>query len=290
MARSDDKNDFNKSGIYWLVKEHTHEAIISEEVFFQAARKFEKSQVNCDKDNFLREPIDEDIFEGILYCGDCGSKMGRVSSVRTFGARNKMRIYSYDCPRHNRIDELCCVGKNISLYTLTSLIREAVRQEFALSAMRSGKIIEASNREAKALKKEWEKRMADIEKEAGKMVKSGSELYLKFRMGEMDEECYEQMKKEGDKKAALLQGKKAAIEEKLNEIDAQTAKKNDFLRSLMKGSKKGGLTAEAVQALINRIEVYPDHRVKVIFAFKRKNILPGKQCHLVNGTGRCEEG
>ena len=273
----------------WLVKEHTHEAIISEEVFFQAARKFEKSQVNCDKDNFLREPIDEDIFEGILYCGDCGSKMGRVSSVRTFGARNKMRIYSYDCPRHNRIDELCCVGKNISLYTLTSLIREAVRQEFALSAMRSGKIIEASNREAKALKKEWEKRMADIEKEAGKMVKSGSELYLKFRMGEMDEECYEQMKKEGDKKAALLQGKKAAIEEKLNEIDAQTAKKNDFLRSLMKGSKKGGLTAEAVQALINRIEVYPDHRVKVIFAFKRKNILPGKQCHLVNGTGRCEE-
>jgi len=51
----------------------------------------------------------------------------------------------------------------------------------------------------------------------------------------------------------LLQGKKAAIEEKLNVIDAQTAKKNDFLRSLMKGSKKGGLTAEAVQALVNRI-------------------------------------
>lgn len=262
----------------WSVKEHVHEAIISEEQFFQAAGKFEKFSEDCNKSSFLKTvPVDGDIFEGVLYCGDCGSKMKRISSVKTFGSKDKTRIYSYHCPGYNRIDEFRCEGKNISLYTLEDLVKEAIRQEFALSATRPGKIMEASNQEAEDLKEEWGKRIAEIERRIGGIVKSGSGLYLRFRMGEMDEKCFKQMKKENDKKAALLQGKKAAIEEKFREIDVQTARKNDFLRALMKGSEKGRLTVEAVRTLVDRIEVYPDRRVKIIFAFKRKDILQGKE-------------
>ena len=262
----------------WAVKEDTHEAIISEELFLQAAEKFEKTSVYCNKRGFMKTvPIEEDIFEGVLYCGCCGSKMGRVTSVKTFGSKDKIRIYSYHCPGRNRIDEFRCEGESISLYTLESLVKEAVRQEFALSAMRPGKLIEASNQEAEALKEEWRRRIAEIEKEAGGTVKCGSELYLKFRTGEMGEEYFKRAKEENEKKAALLQGRKAAIEEKLRTVDGRTAKRNHFLRTLMKGGGKEALTAETVGTLVERIEVYPDRRVRVIFAFQRKDILLGKE-------------
>jgi hypothetical protein len=42
---------------------------------------------------------------------------------------------------------------------------------------------------------------------------------------------------------------------------------------LVKGNEKSELTAEVVRTLVHRIEVYPDHRVKVIFSFKRNDVL-----------------
>lgn len=262
----------------WSVKEHTHEALVSEKLFFKAAEKFEKYSQYCNKDGFSKTvPQDEDIFAGILYCGDCGLKMKRISWIKTFSEKRKVRIYSYVCPRSDRIDEFKCGGKNISLYRLTGLVKKAIWQEFALSAMRPAEIIEASSREAEVWKEEGNRQLAEIEKETDRIKKIGSEQYLRFRMGEMSEECFKRAKKDNDKKVILLQRKKAAVTAKLEEIDTQTARKNYFLRALMKGDEKGGLTADAVRTLVDRIEVYTDNRVKIIFAFKRKDILQGKE-------------
>ena len=59
-------------------------------------------------------------------------------------------------------------------------------------------------------------------------------------------------------------------------IDIETRQKNQFLRALVKGKEQTELTAEVVRTLVHRIEVYPDHRVKVIFTFKRSDVLLGK--------------
>ena len=57
----------------WSVKECTHEAIVSEDLFFEAAGKFEKSSVYCNRNGFSKTvPVDEDIFAGVLYCGEEG--------------------------------------------------------------------------------------------------------------------------------------------------------------------------------------------------------------------------
>ena len=80
--------------------------------------------------------------------------MKRISWIKTFSEKRKVRIYSYVCPRSDRIDEFKCGGKNISLYRLTGLVKKAIWQEFALSAMRPAEIIEASSREAEVWKEE----------------------------------------------------------------------------------------------------------------------------------------
>jgi len=49
------------------------------------------------------------------------------------------------------------------------------------------------------------------------------------------------------------------------------------LRTLVKGNEKTELTEEVIRTLISRIEVYPDHRVKVIFNFKRNEVQIRKE-------------
>jgi len=261
----------------WSVKEHTHEAIISEETFFEAAGRFEKSSVYCNRNGFSKAvPSEEDIFADVLYCGDCGAKMKRVTAVKEFSSKNKVRTYSYKCPKSGRIDSLKCPGKSVTLSSLAEIARETIRQEFTLSGMRPKALVEMSSREAGVLKGERDRQLAAIEKKLDGIMRIGSEQYLKYRMGETDAEEFKRVKGEKDKKADFLRAEREAIAEKLKKLDAETVRRNHFLRDLVKGGGKGELTAETVRALFERIEVYPGHRVKVVFAFKRSGILQGE--------------
>ena len=272
-----DRHDIDSED--WSVKEHTHEAIISEDMFFEVAGKFEKSSVYCNKNGYSKRiPVDEDIFADVLYCGDCGSKMKRISAVKVFSTKTKVRTYSYNCSKMDRIDEDKCVSKSIPLNVLTSIVKQAIRQEFSLSAMRPKDIVENNVREAESLKKEWETELPLLERRIDNITKLGSEQYLKYRLGEVNADDFKRMKEENNKKITAYQKKRTDITERLKYLDYETVQKNHFLRTLVKGNEKTELTAEVIRTLINRIEIYQDHRVKVIFAFKRNEIqLVGKE-------------
>lgn len=272
-----DRHDIDSED--WSVKEHTHEAIISEDMFFEVAGKFEKSSVYCNKNGYSKRiPVDEDIFADVLYCGDCGSKMKRISAVKVFSTNDRVRTYSYNCSKPDRIDEDKCVSKSITLNALEDIVKQAIRQEFMLSAIRPKDIVESNVREAESLKKEWETELLELERRIDNITKLGSEQYLKYRLGEVNADDFKRMKEENNKKIAAYQKKRTDITERLRTIDYETVQKNHFLRTLAKGNEKTELTAEVIRTLINRIEIYPDHRVKVIFAFKRNEIqLVGKE-------------
>ncbi|MFP3155033.1 recombinase family protein [Lachnospiraceae bacterium ZAX-1] len=258
----------------WSVKEHTHEAIISEDMFFAVAGKFEKSSVYCNKNGYSKRiPVDEDIFADVLYCGDCGSKMRRITATKEFRSKDRIRTYSYNCPKIERIDEDKCVTKVITLSSLSDIIKEAIRQGFSLSAMRPKDMVESNNREAERIKEEWNEELLGLERNIENITKLGSEQYLKYRMGEIDADSFKRIKEENNRKIDSYKEKRTAITEKLRTIDYETVQKNHFLRTLVKGNGKSELTAEVIRVLINRIEAYPDQRVKIIFAFKRNDVL-----------------
>ena len=160
---------------------------------------------------------------------------------------------------------------------MTGLVREAVRQEFSLSAMRLKDLTEVSNREAETAKKECNSQLAALDRKIEELTKSGSERYLKYRKGELSEGVFLKEKEELGQRRALLQKQRLDATERLRTIEVQTAEKNHFLRALARGRGKAELTAEVLETLIHRIEVYPDHRIKVIFAFKRSDFTGGLQ-------------
>lgn len=262
----------------WSIKEHTHEAIISEDDFFRVATKFEKSSVYCNKNGFSKKiPVEEDVFAGVLFCGECGEKMKRFSYVKTITSKDKIRNFSYNCSMYNRIDEKRCNSKSISLSGLTDIVKSAIRQEFTMSAMRPKELIENNRIEAEKVKKEYDRQLFEIDRQMEHITKLGSEEYLKYRMDEISEKQFRCRKAENDKKISSLQKKRIVLLERQKNIDRETSEKNQFLRALVKGSEKAELTSEVIKTLIHRIEVYPDLRIKVIFAFHRKDVLPGRE-------------
>lgn len=249
----------------WSVKEHTHAAIISESLFFQAAARFEEFSVYCNQNGYSkRVPIEGDIFAGILYCGDCGSRMKRTAAVKEFSSKGRARTYSYHCPNASRIDAGKCKARGITLDALGTIVREVVRMEFALSPMMqegmAGLCREVSGRAMAG----WEEELLLLGREMENLKKLGSGQYLNYRMGGIDAGTFQQMQAENSRKAAVLQKRQAEILEK-----QKTGGQEDVSGILPGWDGEDGLPPALVQALVRRIEVYQGYRVNLIFSFQR---------------------
>ena len=254
----------------WSVKEHTHEPLVSGDLFSEAAARLEETAKYSNRKGFSRMvPMEEDIFAGVLFCGDCGAKLQRIAAVKEFHSGKRVRTYSYNCPNVRRIDTEKCVSKSITQKSLEELVKEAVRQEFSLSAMSPKALVEANCREAEKQKMAWNTELLRLQKKLEGTRLLGSEEYIKYRGGGLDEDGFRKKKEENDKKIRVLKKKKEELEERMRVIDQETMQKNHFLKNLVKGSEKAELTAEAVQTLVERIEVWQDRRVRIIFRFQR---------------------
>ena len=248
------------------VREHTHEALITEEMFQAAAERLEKPSESCkQKDSSETVPPDTDLFADVLFCGDCGAKMKRSSAVKELCSKAKVRRYRYNCPMADRIDDERCVTKSIGLQTLSNLVKAAIRQEFALPDMRTDTLVESNRMEAERAKRGWRRELMRLGRKMENTKRLGSEQYLRYRMGEMDERSFRHLKEENAKKILVCRKQCADIAEKLRAIDEETEQKNHFLRAVVEGDEGVELTAEVVNTLISRIDVYRDHRIRVIF-------------------------
>lgn len=81
----------------WIVVENTHEAIVDKELFNKVRavmdKKVEESIFTSDRGKNL--PIKEDIFAGILFCGNCGRRIPLVSRIlEKDGALERQYFYS----------------------------------------------------------------------------------------------------------------------------------------------------------------------------------------------------
>lgn len=242
-------------------KKYTHEAVIDEKDFLQVSKRFEKTYKNTGSFNVQKE---DDIFEDLVFCGECGSKMRRVSYSK------KRRFYGYVCPNSDRIDNLKCKKKYISLKTLTDILKICLSREIFLSGMNLNDMEEINKQQSDIIKENLKMQLESIEKKIKWLKIKGSELYKDYRMGLIDLVVLEKKKREIQEKLYVLQKMQSEISEKLISSDSDS-----FICNLFKCSDNIIFTKDAVKAFVNKIEIYPDKRIKIVFAFKNKRVLYG---------------
>ena len=253
------------------VREGNHEPIISEEIFQEVARQFEERSQKFSSGPSRKLPMEEDIYKDLLYCGLCGSKFTRECGLANRSG-GKARNYQYRCTNRDAIDDRKCDNKRISLIVLNRLVEEALEREFSLSSLKQKDLVAASRRQAETEKRKMEKEIADAVYKVEQLKKSGSEDYIKYRLGELSESAMMEKTEKRRKDIEKLQDRQKILSRRLAEIDGKTEKRNHYLTTLMKCRKGTPLTAEVVHALIERIDVYPDKRVVIHFAYSGKEV------------------
>ena len=254
------------------VRENNHEPIISEEVFQEVARQFEARSQKFSSGSSRNLPMEEDIYKDLIYCGLCGSKFTRECGL-TNRSGGKVRNYQYRCVNKETIDDRKCDNDRISLIILNRLVEEALEKEFSLAPVKQKDLVAASKRQAENEKKKLEKEISEISYKIENLKKSGSEDYIRYRSGEMTEESMTEAAENRKKEIRRMQDRQKTLERRLAEIDGKTEKRNHYLRTLMKCRKGTPLTAEVLHALIHKIEVFKDKRVKVHFIYSGKEIM-----------------
>ncbi len=259
----------------YSIRQKNHESIISEEVFFQVASIFEKSSVKyCKKSDFSKKMlIDYDIYAGILFCGNCGKRMVRVANIKQLRSEDTVCYYGYCCPSSYRIDHFHCPVKNISMNVLDKLIKIALYQEFALSDMHLDEFVKEYEKHIEERRKQIIQKIIICERRQRNRKIQGSELYLKYHTGNLSLEEFQQMKKENEKSIQEISRSKEELQCNFNKMEQEIKENKELIQNLIQCNKKIKLTKDVIYALINRIDVYAEQRIKITFAFNMNDLL-----------------
>ncbi|MCD7717128.1 MAG: recombinase family protein [Lachnospiraceae bacterium] len=248
-----------------------HEPIISKEDFEACARKFESRSMKNSSGSIRKLPLEEDIYKGLLVCGECGAKFTRVCGLN--GHKNSnVRNYQYACVNRGKIDSRKCENDRISLIVLNRVVLAAFEREFSLSTMRQKDLTEISRQRAEEEKKNVRAELRRTETRMEDMKRIGSEDYLKFRIDGMTQEEFEEKNEKRKAETDILEGSLKTLARRLKEIDGETERRNRYLRMLMKGKESTPLTSEVLHALIEEIQIFPGKRVQIVFKFTGKEL------------------
>lgn len=241
----------------WIYLENTHEPIISQEQFYKVQKlldkKFSKPK---NQYNYL--------LKGLVYCGHCKARLQYKYRTRT-KVRNKVlenpqKSWYYKCRMIYIFPNICDRGHTIKEETLNKIVLQSLEKRLQMI-----KIDESTNKIINEYKKDNVnyKMMIKYENLKQKIENDMKNLYNKRidRILTVDE-----FKVKYD----LLKNKLREVEKTL--IDLREKNKNNIsdeaLKNIIIDFKSGKkFDNNIMKQLINRIEVYEDKKIDIIFNF-----------------------
>ena len=253
--------------------EHTHEPIISEDLFYRVSTKIEeKRKAELKKKRLPEDTLPEDIYRDLIYCGECGGKLRRICGLNRKSYQVSIRSYSYGCPNIERIDALKCDSHFISFHALNRIVLETLQKEFHLSGVRMKTLVDYNRKQAEQKEKNAEIRKGDIQARIQDLDIEMSSIYIQYRAGRIDKEAFLNLKvsKETEKSNLIMELSKQEIN--VQHIRKEAEEMNHFIRCLWKGKDSTELDSQAVRCLVKKITVYKDRRVEILFNFSKEQI------------------
>lgn len=265
-----EENRIHKPEEEWVRRENTHQALIDPWLYEQAretrcriqerTRTFAHPTKGC--------PIGKNIFNNVLYCGVCGRKMIRNSYVQDYvdGRRERKEGYfcrdsigtrTQYCPDSNRISQTELLDRLFCLFRTEFSIRMKKRKDYV---EQGHAFIQKKERELERLQRQTQRQILALAEEEG-------EKYAAYRMGKLSQEEYVCCRLQWEEQQQELGKQNKRYEEERRRLrrDGETYLK--AVRALIRLKSKEELDQELVEALIEKIQVYPGKRVEVVLTY-----------------------
>ena len=220
----------------YIVVENTHEAIIDKDIFNEVQKRLPKNVGR-------KEKKENNLLDGLLYCGDCGHRISvqarRKRDNRAYTLCNYYRTY---------MKEHLCTAHSNNYDKLEDLILNSLR-EVCLKYLDKNKVRDSINQINDNLDNIYiDKLNKTITENQFNRVKSKLELELDRKITRLNE-------LKNDNIDGINQDK---INQKIEKYI------NKFLS--MKNPSR-----ELIISLIDRIDIYEDKRINIKFSFKNEN-------------------
>ena len=233
-------------------------------IFWMKGRDmFDKAQIRLKAAKEARSYVGWDendrAFYNIFYCGDCGRKM---ATCRTRGH------VEYFCQASRYKDGRRCQTKNISEDKLQKIVRSELSRQLQLLKIKKKDITAISRSvledQLAIIRKELDKMETDYQKISDQSVQS----FLMYKEGKISLQAYLDIKEERSDWETFFQERRNTLGQKIHMLQKQQKEEAKFLRSLLELEGTSRLNAELVEALIDRISLYGDGHLEIVFKFQ----------------------
>lgn len=251
----------------WIVVENTHEPIVDNDLFDKVRKvlgqKVEESSFASERGKNL--PIKDDIFAGILFCGNCKRRLPQLSRIIEKDGRLE-RQYFYAC-RYN----YDFGGEKCGCTILEDELVKAVHKilEVNIAALTESEKTEAVVKGVmdKNLK-QCDGQIRKLEKLIEKQNYEESKAYQRYVTGEVSKEEFKHMQEKSADAVMRLRGQISDEQAKYRRFKRFFEKKLQWLRAIYRFQSESYLDRNMLEILVHSIYLYPDNRMEINLNFK----------------------
>lgn len=271
----------------WAVFKDVNEPIIDRETFETVQKFISKTKRRAPK----KENGERSIFNGLIYCGDCHSKMRYHTStsnkeIHYFTCSDNKVDYRGKCPgRHYvRADALEEVVK-LELRRLVEML-EIDESYFARLLLRKND--EEREKDKKFLESELQKAIA----RSGMVSQLYEKLYEDNVIGKVSDEWFIELSHKYEKERMDLKAKIADTRHKIEELKNNNSEYEKFISAIRRFMQMDNLTSPLLRELIDHIDIFETEgtgksrtqRIVIYYRFIGYIELPNatKQTHIAD--------
>lgn len=245
------KTRYENSKENWAVFKDVNEPIIDRETFETVQKFISKTKRRAPK----KENGERSIFNGLIYCGDCHSKMRYHTST------SNKEIHYFTCS-DNKVDYRGkCPGRH---YVRADALEEVVKLE--LRRLVEMLEIDESYFAQLLLRKNDEEREKDkkfLESELQKAIgrsNTVSQLYEKLYednvIGKVSDEWFVELSHKYEKERMDLKAKIADTRYKIDELNNNNSEYGKFISAIRRFMQMDSLTSPLLRELIDHIDIF----------------------------------
>lgn len=281
------KTRYENSKENWAVFKNVNEPIIDRETFETVQKFISKTKRRAPK----KENGERSIFNGLIYCGDCHSKMRYHTStsnkeIHYFTCSDNKVDYRGKCPgRHYvRADALEEVVK-LELRRLVEML-EIDESYFAQLILRKND--EEREKDKKFLESELQKAIA----RSGTVSQLYEKLYEDNVIGKVSDEWFVELSHKYEKERMDLKAKIADTRYKIEELKNNNSEYGKFISAIRRFMQMDNLTSPLLRELIDHIDIFETEgtgksrkqRIVIYYRFIGYIELPNatKQTHIAD--------
>lgn len=252
------KKRFAKPAEQWITVENNHEAIIDKAVFDSVAKILRLDTRTA--------PGEETVYplSGLVYCGDCGKSM-----VRKNNASAQNPYFYYVCSGHKKGSG--CTSHSIRDILLEESVLSALQKHITgiLDIERTLDSIENLAYTSRQVKKADE-RLSAKRGELAKYQGNKLRLYEDYADGVVSREDYHTFGKRFDQKITEAENAVFALEKEIDLLAAGQSDGQEWIGYFKRHGNIDGLNRKLLVHLIDRIYIYEDKRIRILFKFQHE--------------------